>query len=177
LNPTDIDIIQGCRDKNPEAQKALLEKHAGYLMAVIRRYCSDTGVAQDILQETWIQIFRNVDRYEENGKLKSWMARIAITQSYKQHRKKSLVDYKEECPDQQNLWPDALDNLNYRDLMQVVNRLKSPQRDVFVMYVIDGLKHKEIAKVMEISPSTSRVHLTNARKQLQKMIRITSITQ
>ena len=79
MSKQDIDIIRGCKKNDRSSQQQLLEKYAGYLMAVIRRYCNDNIVAQDILQEAWIQIFRSIDQYEEKGLLKGWMAKIAIS--------------------------------------------------------------------------------------------------
>ena len=54
--------------------------------------------------------------------------------------------------------------LELEEALKMVDRIKSPAREVFKMYVIDGLSHQEIGDIMDITASTSRVHLTNARK-------------
>lgn len=170
----DTDIIKGCKNNDPKYQKLLLEKYAGYLLAVIRRYCTRADVAQDILQESWIQIFKSFKQYEERGLLKGWIAKIAILQCYREIRKSNKIHFVESTPDVPIDIPNAIDNLNYEDLMKIVNKLKSPQRDVFAMKIIDGLNHKEIGAILNIKESTSRAHLTNARKKLQEMIKLTT---
>lgn len=153
----------------------LLEKYAGYLLVVIHRYCPSRHIAQDILQESWIQIFKSIHKYEERGFFKAWMAKIAITQCYKEIRKTTNIEFVASPPDVMADMPSAVDELNYKDLMKIINRLSSPQRDVFAMKIIDGLNHKEIGEILSIKESTSRAHLTNARKKLQRMINLTSV--
>ncbi len=150
--------------------------YAGYLLSVIRRYCTHTGRAQDVLQETWISIFRNIQNYEEQGLFKAWISKIAITQCYKELRKNKQISYVDQTPDQLLVLPNVDSDLDYEDLMKIVNKLKSPHRNIFLMNVIDGLSHKEIGKLMNIAESTSRAHLTNARKKLRDMISVSSIT-
>ena len=175
MSKQDIDIIRGCKKNDRSSQQQLLEKYAGYLMAVIRRYCNDNIVAQDILQEAWIQIFRSIDQYEEKGLLKGWMAKIAISMCYKQFRKKLKENYPEKLPDAIDCSPDALDKLQFEDLLKIVNTIDRPRRDVFVMNVIDGLNHKEISEILNIQESTSRAHLSNARKELRKLLTATTL--
>ena len=67
--------------------------------------------------------------------------------------------------------PNALSELHYDDLLRLVNQLPEVSREVFKMTVIDGLKHKEIAEILKIQESTSRAHLTRAKKKLQELIR------
>lgn len=170
MDQSDIDIIKGCRSDDRGSQQKLLEKHAAYLMAVIRRYCHDHVAAQDILQETWIQIFRTIDRYEERGFLKAWMAKIAISICYKKYRKNTKIDYSAKFPEVVDSMPNALDQLQYDDIMKLINTIDRPRRDVFVMKIVDGLNHKEISSILNIKESTSRAHLSNARKELRLLL-------
>ena len=166
----DFDIIRGCKKNVRSSQQELLEKYSGYLMAVIRRYCKDNVVAQDIIQETWIQIFKNIKSYEEKGLLRAWMAKIAISKCYKQFRKSTRIDDLDQLPDAVDNTPNVIDHLQYEDLMKIVNTIGKPRRDVFVMKIIDGLSHKEISSILEIKESTSRAHLSNARKELRILL-------
>ncbi len=170
MSDEDIDIIIGCRKNDRKSQLRLLEKYAGYLLAVIKRYCSRSNAAHDVLQETWIQIFNSLDQYEERGLLKGWMARIAISKCYKEYRKDSRLDYFKDLPDSVDYSPDAIDQLQYDDLMKLVNTISRPKRDVFVMNIIDGLNHEEIGAILKIKESTSRAHLSNARKELRALL-------
>lgn len=170
----DKEIIIGCRANKPEFQKLLLQKYSGYMMAVIKRYCPNNEVAKDVLQESWIQFFLNIKEYEECGKLKSWLSRIAISQCFRVIRKTKIRTVQmmpSEVPNCESL---AISNLNYNDLMNIVNQLREVHRNVFVLYVVDGLSHKEISQLLQINESTSRVHLSNARSNLKKLLSISS---
>ena len=166
----DQSIIEGCKKGNPTFQKKLLEKYAGYLKVVISRYCYDASLINDILQESWISIFQNINSYREVGKFRGWMSKIAISQCYKTFKKRNLINYVDHIPDERTLSPKAIESLDYQDLMNVVLGLKSPEREVFLMFVIDDLNHKEIGSLLGFDESTSRVYLSKARKQLRSQL-------
>ena len=170
----DFEIIKGCKANDSNCQRQLLESYSGYLAAIIKRYYPYSDNFQDVLQETWIQIFKNIGKYKEEGKLKAWLTQIAISQCFRELRKSKRIQYVDKLPDKQYCKEVAVSALNYKDLMMMVNQLKNPGRNVFVMHIIDGLSHKEIAEILQIKESTSRVHLTNARKKLKEILKMTS---
>ena len=66
--------------------------------------------------------------------------------------------------------PEAIDELQYDDLLKLVNQLPNVSREVFKLAAIDGLKHKEIGELLGIQESTSRAHLVRAKRKLQELI-------
>jgi RNA polymerase sigma-70 factor (ECF subfamily) len=150
----------------------LLEKYSSALMATALRYQCDHHTAQDMLQETWIKVFRGLGDYQEDGKLLPWMKRILINTILKSREKRSIT------VQDINGWDRELDaviiqsdQLELEDLMKMICSISPPARDIFMMYVIDGFAHAEIAEAMGITASTSRVHLSNARKKLVELLK------
>jgi RNA polymerase sigma-70 factor (ECF subfamily) len=167
---TDQEIISGCKKHKAKYQKQLLEKYSGILMSTAMRYLKDESKALDALQETWIKVFNNIDKYEEEGKLQWWLKKVLINNILKTKTKIiQLTDYDSENNDKAWILPSVESKLNMEDLMKIVNTVPSPAKEVFIMNIIDGMNHKEIAEILSIKESTSRVHLTNARKYLRQL--------
>lgn len=175
----DEELIHGCKEASPNAQRGLLEKYTGLLYSVALRYAVDRSDAQDILQESWIKIFNGILKYKEEGRLTGWMTRIVINTALrkKQGFHSRTAVYVEVFNEDPMISPLALDKLHYDDLLKIVNMLPEMGREVFKMSAIDGLKHKEIAEILQIEESTSRAHLTRSRKKLQELVNNTDLAK
>ncbi len=168
----DIKIIHGCLKNDRKYQRMLLDKYSSALMATALRYNCDTHTAKDMLQETWIKVFHGLKAYEEDGKLLAWMKRILINTILKSREKKTITIQ------DLDLWNNDLesiqktsDHLELEDMMKMIKSISSPAKEIFMMYVIDGFSHNEIGELMGIKASTSRVHLSNARKRLVEILK------
>lgn len=173
----DNQILKGCLKKDRKYQKILLEKYSPFLLSVALRYHKNSQEANDVLQETWIKAFNNIQQYQEGSNLKAWLTKILINNALKliQKNKNRQVISCENAMQIESKIISIEQDLAYKDLMLVVQKVKSPAKEIFMMYVIDGLSHKEIGEIMNIEQSTSRVHLTNARKALQRMLNPSNI--
>ena len=162
-------LIKRCKDADPKAQRQLLDRYSGLLFSVALRYAKDRSEAKDILQESWINIFRGICNYRHEGKLEGWLCRVVINVALRKkqsfHERTAVYDgtFYDELSEQ----PEAIKHLQYDDLLRIVNQLPDGSREVFKMATIDGLKHKEIGAILGIEESTSRAHLTRAKKKLR----------
>ncbi|MFT4534829.1 MAG: RNA polymerase sigma-70 factor (ECF subfamily) [Saprospiraceae bacterium] len=165
-------LIKGCKEADSKAQRQLLDKFSGLLLSVALRYSRDRSEAKDILQESWINIFKGILKYNHEGKLEGWMSRIVINVALRKkqnfHSRSAVYDgtFYEDVSE----LPEALSQLQYDDLLRIVNQLPDGCREVFKMASIDGLKHKEIGEMLGIEESTSRAHLTRAKKKLRDIL-------
>lgn len=150
----------------------LFRQYSGKLLAVCIRYTRHRMEAEDILQDAFIKIFKNLEKYEGKGSFEGWMRRIAVNTALKNYNKSSfqkekigLEDYQENA-----LAPEVIASLHEEELLKVVGELPDGYKAVFNLYVIEGYSHKEIADRLEIQESTSRSQLVKARKMLQSKI-------
>lgn len=166
-------IIEGCKKGEVLSQKLLLEKYTPLLFNIALRYSIDRSQAKDILQDSWINIFKGIVTYTHEGKLEGWMSRIVINVALRKRNTKeySKQIYTDTFFDPPVEGPIAIAELQYDDLLRLVNRLPDVSREVFKMVAIDGLKHKEVGDLLGIKESTSRAHLTRAKKRLQEIIK------
>ncbi|TWI84894.1 RNA polymerase sigma-70 factor (ECF subfamily) [Lacibacter cauensis] len=169
---TDADLIQGCIQGDRRMQKALYDKYAGKMYAVCLRYMGNADDAQDILQDGFIKVYKNLERFRGEGSFEGWVRRIFVNTAIEQIRKKkndlSLTE-KEESIELKSV--TAIENINEKDLMKVIKELSPGYRAVFNLYVVEGYSHKEIGELLGISEGTSKSQLARARMILQEKIK------
>lgn len=169
---TDEQLVQYCKKGKAKYQRALLEKYSAQLMGVARRYTYDNSEAKDILQDAWVRIFKALlqGKYTEEGRLVGWMSRIVINIALKSKAKNEarilkMERVREISTDRDD--PSVIDSMTVRSILKIIDGLSPPSNQVFKLFVVDGFKHKEIADLLGIAESTSRVHLTNARAKMK----------
>lgn len=173
-------IIKGCQKANPRSQRALFDMFNKKLYGVAVNYMHDRENAKEVLQESWIQIFNSINTYTDEGLLEGWLKTIVIRVCWKtirMHRTVvSIEDYQEVT--RESMSDQIYDKMTCEELLGLVKFIPVNSRTVFTMYVIDQYSHKEIAQSLDIEVSTSRAHLSRARKLLrEKYFSMNQITQ
>lgn len=154
-------------------QEELYRRFAPKMYAVCLRYANNTDDAQDLLQEGFIKVYKNLHRFRAEGSFEGWVRRVFVNTSIEHFRKKSAqlssVSEKEE-----NTIEDAditaLDSLAEKDIINIVQELSPGYRTVFNLYVVEGYSHKEIGELLGISEGTSKSQLARAKSILQKKV-------
>lgn len=175
---TTAQLIQDCQNGKKASQYLLVQRYAGMLLTVCRRYAKDEAMAKDILQETFLRIFSNIDKYEPTGSFEAWMRRIAVRRSL-QWLEKSCFQHEMqplEMPDYQQIEPEISQQFDSEAIMRLLVGLSPGYRAVFNMYVVEGYNHQEIAEILGISENTSRSQLARARYLLQQKLVYLKIT-
>lgn len=154
--------------------------HARYLTAVCARYVADCDL-EDVLQDSFVKIFTSIEHFEYRGEgsLRGWMVRIVINESLKfmqknQELRMKIVQYENELPDMADEQEDE-ENLQIACIPIIVIRkmissLPAGYRTVFNLYVFEGLEHKEISQLLNISEVTSASQYHRAKKLLVQMM-------
>lgn len=166
-------LIDGCLLNKRHCQRQLYELLSGKMYAVCMRYCSNQDNAQDILQEGWIKVFSNLQKYRGTGSFEGWVRRIFINTAVEHFRKENrlyLVCDNEIALEMASTVYFQEDNLQLEELMNMIQKLSVGYRTIFNLYVIEGYSHKEIAEMLKISEGTSKSQLARARYLLQKQI-------
>lgn len=165
-------LIKGCLKQQRSAQKELYDVLSGKVFAICLRYADNYHTAEDLLQEGFIKIFKNIRSYRGDGSFEGWAKRIVVNTAIEHYRKQArmypivnldAVDY--------SLNMEYLaDTLELQDLQKLIQRLSPGYRTVFNLYVVEGYSHREIAEMLDITEGTSKSQLARARYLLQKMI-------
>lgn len=170
---TDEQIITGCIQKDPKAQKYLYDKFSGKMMGVCLRYADSEQEAEDVLQNGFIAVFGNLETFKNTGSFEGWIRKIIVNTALTNIRKNKKfkknialdnVEYMLSAPSQ--IGPDFA----AKDLLKIIQQLPKGSRTVFNLYAIEGYSHSEIAKMLNISEGTSKSQYSRARAYLQKVI-------
>lgn len=137
------------------------------------RYGRDKAEAEDMLQEGFMVIFKDIGQYTGKGNFEGWLRRVMVNSALRYLRKwKSPFMYVEEhievADSSGELQYDS--KLGMKRLTKMIQDLPVGYRTVFNLYAIDGYTHKEIASYLNISEGTSKSQLAKARKMLRAKV-------
>ena len=170
---TDQDIVEGCLQKNPKAQKALYDAFSAKMMSVCLRYAGNRNDAQDVLQEGFIKVFEKLDQFSGKGSLGGWMRMIMINTALIKIRKEKKFLHHDEITEVNDFSPHehgVFEKLAANEIMTLVQNLPDGYRAVFNLYAVEGYSHKEIGEMLEISESTSKTQYFKAKAHLKKAL-------
>lgn len=171
-NITENDLIKGCIAGERRTQELLYQRFAPKMYAVCLRYANNADDAQDLLQEGFIKVYRNLDKFRKEGSFEGWVRRVFVNTAIEHYRRKvnlNTIGEREERTIEDESW-NVLDHLAEKDIIQLIQELSPGYRSVFNMYVIEGYSHKEIGDILGISEGTSKSQLARAKGILQKKV-------
>lgn len=164
--------VEGCRQGDRKSQESVYRHFYEAFMPVCMSYVQNTDDAIDIYNRSMLKVFRSLDRYEGTGAFGAWVRRIVVNSAIdfvRQNKKLMMQTPIEDAPE---VGEDAhiLSEMTSREILTLIQELPSSQRIVFNLFVIEGNSHNEIAEQLDISVGTSKWHLNQARKLIQKKI-------
>ena len=169
---TESDLIKECIEGNRGAQEELYKRFAPKMYAVCMRYANNADDAQDLLQEGFIKVYKNLSKFRAEGSFEGWVRRVFVNTSIEHFRRKntlySITEKEENVVEDADI--SALDNLAEKDIINLIRELSPGYRTVFNMYVVEGYSHKEIGNILGISEGTSKSQLARAKAILQKKV-------
>jgi len=182
--PLFSDAIAGCLKNDSKSKELIYKSFYGYLMGVILRYVKERDDAQELVNDSFIKIFKGVSKFnappdqEQFEKaFKGWIGKIASRTAIDFLRSKKTFLYVDDLGENQHpLSPvTAISKLNVQDILKLLDALPETHRLIFNMYEIEGFSHEEISKLLKIPESSSRVYLTRAKTKLRDLYSKTSI--
>lgn len=168
------ELIERCLVRDRRAYKELFEEFAPKMLPLCIRYMRNREDAEDVLQDGFITLFNQIDRYEGRGSFEGWVRRIFVTTALMHLRKKDPLKISDDITEVRTLGDmesSAIQRLEHKELLRLVSGLPAGFRVVFNLYVIEGYSHKEISDMLGISEATSRSQLSRARFWLQQKIK------
>ena len=169
-------LIENCIKGERKSQKALYDLYSSKMYSICLRYSKNQMDAEDVLQEGFVKLFKNLHRFRGEGSFDGWVRRIFVNTAIEHIRRKSLnttvgEGLENSVADKQQ---NALDNLYEKDIIKSSQTLSDGYRTVFNLYAIDGYSHKEIATKLGITESTSKSQFSRAKALLRNIIQYKS---
>jgi RNA polymerase sigma-70 factor (ECF subfamily) len=165
-------LINGCVKQDRKSQKMLYKAFYGFSMGICLRYASNRNEAAEVMNQGFFKVFNHIDRFDMQRPFKAWLGRIMMNASIDYYRANLKMAYTEDLDKAEHLTDGELvdRNLNYEDLLAMVQQLPQAYRTVFNLFAIDGYSHEEIGDMLNISVGTSKSNLHKARQKLKYMI-------
>lgn len=173
-DPADIEIIRGCINNDRRAQELLYKKFYVAMASVCTRYTQNDDDTVEVLNNGFLKVFKNIQSFDsQKASLYTWIRTIMVNTSIdfirQNHKHKQNVDLEQTA--EPFVESDALQRLDANELLHHIKNLPAATQSVFNLYVIEGYTHKEIGIKMGISEGTSKWHLSEARRLLQKTLK------
>lgn len=157
---------------NPRAQEELYRRYSPKMLSVARMYIRDEQNAEEVMLAGFLKVFTYLADFRNDGSFEGWIRRIVVRESISWVRKKDLLVFSEEPVEPEpTSYSDTVSNLEVEVIQDLIDQLPEGYRMVFVMYAIEGYKHREIAELLDIEVGSSKSQLFKARKMLQAKIK------
>lgn len=167
-------LIESCKAQKPAAQREMYARFSGQLFATAIRHTNSREDAEDVLQDSFVKIFKHIKSYREDFSFEGWIRRIVVNTAITHYRKNLKHSHHQDIVE---LPATPRDMENQHDpeftadeLEHAIAQLPIGYRTVFCMYVIEGYKHHEIAEQLGVDVNTSKSQLSRARKYLQRVL-------
>lgn len=178
LDITDgLDIISSERDTNIESFEDLYTRHYRRVYSLCLRMTANVADAEDLAQDVFLQVQRKLASFRGDSAFTTWLHRITVNQVLMHFRKKSvrteMTTDDGELPERVESFTDRPQSLPVIDriaLVAAIEKLPTGYRTIFLLHDVEGYEHEEIARVLGISPGTSKSQLHKARLRLRSML-------
>ncbi|WP_199119323.1 RNA polymerase sigma factor [Pedobacter sp. ASV28] len=170
-NKNDHELIAMCQANNDLGYTGLYQKYAKRIYNSICRIVSHTAEAEDILQETFLTVFKEIERLSNVINFEAWVKRIAINRSISHLRKKkilfsdldsSTIEAEEEYDLQEN---EIFEN-KVEDVRRCIEHLPHGYKTIVSLYLFEHIPQEEIATMLGISHNTVRTQYHRAKKKI-----------
>ena len=167
------DLIKGCIRNDRRTQELLYKQYCQSMLAICRSYTRQEEDAVEILQDAFLKIFRQIEKFDATrSSLYTWMRTIMIRTAIdflrKEKNQPASLEWKEVHDPA--IDADCLQHLSEREVSFYLQQLPQTTRAVFNLFVTEGYAHREIGALLNISEGTSKWHLSEARRQLQQLL-------
>jgi len=179
------ELVASCRTGDPEAFTRLVRLHEGMVVSLAARLLGEVEEARDVAQEVFLQVYRQLGRFEGRSSLKTWIYRIVVNQCHNRRRfwhrrgrdKEETLDERFELPagpgrDQWRASPyeQARSRERARRVQGALLQLSFDQRSVLVLREVEGLSCEEVAAALGIPDGTVKSRLSRAREALRQKL-------
>lgn len=185
--PDQVALLERLRAGDEQAYVDLMQLAGGRMLAVARRFLRSDQDAEDAVQDAFLQAFKNLDRFEGNAKLTTWLHRITVNASLMKLRKKKrthevamedlLPNYEDDghrdrlVPEWTETGADVVSTSETRAAVrEAIDRLPDGYRNVLLLRDIEQLDTAETAELMGLSINATKTRLHRARQALRELL-------
>ncbi len=166
------ELISQCIKGSLKYQELLYKQFYGYAMGISLRYSINRDDALEVVNDAFIKVFNALHTYNTDKPFKAWLRTVVVNTAIDQRRKGLKFIMNTDIDEAPPIGHGAtvIGKLNAQDILKLLDGLPAIQSTIFNLYEIDGYTHEEIAKMLDIPVSSSRVYLSRAKERLRKIL-------
>jgi RNA polymerase sigma-70 factor (ECF subfamily) len=169
---TEAQLIRQACEGDGRAVRALYERYAPRVYAVVRRIAGEEDLAQDYAQEAWIRAIRALPTFRGDARFSTWLHRIAVNSALQALRKADTRTKREApMPETVSVDPSGGDVLLGDLLERAMDCLPDGMRQVLILHDVEGYTHEEIGEFLGVTAGTSKSQLFKARGKMRELLR------
>lgn len=166
------DLIEAAKLFDRSAQHQLYQLYVKAMLNTSFRIVNDLDDAEDVIQESFVKVFNNIDQYRGDSSFGAWIKKIVVNGSLNVLRKKKMDFVEmEDIGDLAEEVDDSYTGMTIDMVRKAVGKLSDGYKTVFTLYAFEGYDHKEIGEVLGLSESTSKSQYNRAKKKLQLILK------
>ena len=167
-----IHIVEGCIKNELRSQEELYRHCYACMIKVCLRYAfGDLELAGSLYNQAMLKVLRNIGQFKNEGAFLGWVRKVVVNVCIDHCRTKTrfqLTDINETTEYILPVLPEIYNKLSGDEIIKLVHQLPKNTGLVFNLFVMEGYKHEEIGKMLDISSGTSKWHLNEARRLLKE---------
>jgi len=167
------DLIEQCKKGKQKAQMQIYKLYYKAMFNTSLRIVKSSPDAEDIMQDSFMDAFRKIEQYSEEGSFGGWLKRIVLNNSLdflnKQKPQTELIDNLEVVEDSNENYENF--KIKLKDVKIALEQIKDEYRVIISLYLFEGYDHEEICDILGISYNLSRTRYSRAKKKLVEQIK------
>jgi RNA polymerase sigma factor (sigma-70 family) len=168
------ELVAALRQKENQAFSYLYDHYSGALWGMIKQIVADAELSNDVLQETYVNIWKRIDSYDESkGRLFTWMLNIARNAAIDKTRSKGFQQSQRQVSlsdGESSVQPSIKPGTDDFGLKKLIAGLKEEQRLLIDLSYFQGFTHEQIAKALDIPLGTVKTRIRSALSQLRILL-------
>ncbi|MEA5140755.1 RNA polymerase sigma factor [Arcicella rigui] len=169
-----LPLVEACRRGDRKAQYEIYRLYAKAMFNVAVRIVNNTGEAEDVLQDAFLDAFQKIHDFRQSSTFGAWLKQIVINRAlnHLRNRKVQFIDI-EDAPEVANeeTYDEEGIELDIQRVQNAIQQLPDGFRTVICLYLLEGYDHEEIAEIMGVAESTSRTQYIRAKKRLLEILK------
>lgn len=170
------ELVVGCQQGQPRAQRAFYERYQARMLGVCVRYARTVAEAEDIFQEAFVKVFAHIEELDKPESADSWVKAVVVRTAINYYHRvtrpqENLTSYEalSESPSSDDHLK-LLAGYDQEAILGLLARLPDAYRLVVNLYLIEGYTHAEIAQLINVPEATARSRFSRARQLLLTFI-------
>ncbi len=165
-------LIEECRKGNNKAQFSLYDQYSKAMYNLAFRILNNREDAEDILQEAFVECFRNLETFRFESTFGAWLKKIIVNKCINQIKKKKIDMTLCETLPQTIYEEDEEKEVTYstEKIIKSIELLPDGYRIILTLYLLEGYDHNEISQILSISESTSKSQYSRAKEKLRNIL-------